>query len=191
MLQDSHEEWKKTKAKELEKSLAFWRNTWDVEKDRAIQEAIKTEKTEWEKNVDKRISNQIIKDKVVWENETKMNINATVKELEEKHHVTLESHLAKHQAELSAVSSAYEVARELQSETLLSLNDVKNENSKLKMKLKNVINNTTAKINEKCTHIQKELKYLKSSMLALKREASAFQRQAPQINMLQNVLNQW
>ena len=32
---------------------------------------------------------------------------------------------------------------------------------------------------------------MKGAMLALKREASAFQRTAPQVKMLQTVLNQW
>ena len=54
-LEEAREEWKSAKTKELEKSLAFWRNTWDVEKDRAIQEALLEEQKNWEQSVSVRL----------------------------------------------------------------------------------------------------------------------------------------
>ena len=116
-LESAREEWKTAKAKELEKSLAFWRNTWDVEKDRAIQEALHTEQQTWETSVAGRIEARLLSAQQEWASQATKEHDEARRAMEVAQAGVLEGHLAKHQAELSAVSAAYEVARALQAET--------------------------------------------------------------------------
>ena len=85
--------------------------------------------------------------------------------------------MAKHQAEMSAVSSAYEVARELQSETAAALVFAEQELEKSSLKctqlsdIKNVRNRQATSRLEK---VRQELIEMKSGMLALKREGKLY-----------------
>ena len=111
--------------------------------------------------------------------------------LENQHGSATEGLLAKHEAELNAISSAYEVARELQKETSKSLNDSENNLNVYKKNVEIKMKKIGAASSSKLVEVRKELIQIKASMMALRREASAFQRPAPQMQALAEVMHKW
>jgi hypothetical protein len=124
-----------------------------------------------------------------WDSQTTKQLDALRTELESSHDSEMELLLAKHQAELTAVSSAYEVARELQSETSASLSSVEEDLATAREVLVQYRKKHSEHSTTKLREVRKELVQIKMSMLALRREASAFTRPAPQLHQFERVLN--
>merc|ERR1711871_367353 len=71
VLQESHDDWKKKSASELERSLAFWRNTWEAEKGRAVDEAIAKAKQDTMKSIQAKVQTRILQAQGEWRAEAK------------------------------------------------------------------------------------------------------------------------
>jgi hypothetical protein len=171
--------------------LAFWRNTWDVEKERAIQETVSSEKKSWEASMAIRTDARVTAAQQEWNTHAERRESDIRRDLESTHALVMESLLAKHEAELSAVSSAYEVACELQNETQVSLSSVQEQLTlykKQSLKEKKKIGQAST---SKLVEVRNELVQIKGTMMALRREASAFQKTAPQLQQLRAVMEEW
>ena len=124
-----------------------------------------------------------------WDLQTTKQLDELRKDFESSHESKMELLLAKHQAELSAVSSAYEVARELQSETSASLTASEEDLAVARENLVQYQKKHSEHSMTKLREVRTELQQMKMSMLALRREASAFTRPAPQLQQLERVLD--
>ena len=188
-----------TRAKvELDKTLAFWRNTWSMEKDRAIEEALEGGREEARQEVAAERDEALRAARREWEQETSRAVATALREAERKAEVALDAEIAKHAAEMSALNSAYAVARELQLETkgLLEESEAKYRDSQAELvELQENFGLHGAKgeaLVAGLKHAKAELIRMKSQLSAIRKECGAFStRKAPQIAELARVMNLW
>eukprot|EP00946_MAST-07B_sp_MAST-7B-sp1_P003981 g3981.t1 len=173
---------------ELEKKLGFWRNTWSVEKDRAIEEALEGERKAAQQQVAGKITEAVQSARKEWDLEASRAQAAAVRKVERDAESALDGHMAKHAAEISAIKSALEVARELQTETkgLLEEREARVrevEEELVEAKRKRGIHGGQRKALVQGLHRSREqLRHMKGQLLALRKECGAFStRRAPQL----------